>query len=148
MGLGAASLRRMRVLQAVFMAIVALYGYAAESLAPRGVELEAPFLKGVAVAAACTVLLAYFIRRKKLSPALEKLRVNPDDSEALKSWRFTILISLILAETVALFGLLIRITGGSRGASWPFFLVALILMVIWGPRLSVDNRGSATKAVQ
>jgi hypothetical protein len=147
-GQGAASLRRMRVLQAVFMAIVVLYGYAAESLAPRGVELDAPLFKGIAIAAACAVLLAYFMRRKKLSPALEKLRANSDDSEALKSWRSIILVSLILAEAVALFGLLIRIMGGSRGASWPFFLVALILMVIWGPRLAVDNRGSATKAVQ
>ena len=147
MGPGAAALKRMRVVQAVFMVVVLLYGYAAELLAPRGVELSAPFLEATVIFVACFALVAYLIRRKKLYPALEKLRVNADDSEALKSWRTVIMLSLVVAEVVALSGLVIRIMGGSRGVAWPFFVVAFILMLIWGPRLSVNAGSSATKAV-
>jgi len=52
--------------------------------------------------AAVMILIAVIVRQKTVRPALEKLRLEPDDLAALQRWRSGSLVSLILSESVAL----------------------------------------------
>ena len=93
-------------------------------------------------------LQAYYFRRKRLSPALEKLHRDPSDSRALEQWRGSITVILCLLESIALYGCILRIFGWSRPVSWPFFGLALITMLAWRPQLEVGAGASGAHSDQ
>jgi hypothetical protein len=65
-----------------------------------------------------------------------------------RHWRFSTLLSLVLAESIALYGFVLRFMGASRRVSWPFFVCALILMVVWRPQLELSAGLSGTEPNQ
>ena len=139
MGKGAASLRQMRIVYVVFLVAVLLQIYNSEWLAGNGAGYSMTFLAGIIIVAGFDVLIAYYFRRKKLFPALEKLRRDPNDIGALKQWWGATILVLVLAVSVALYGLVLRVLGASRRVAWPFFLLALILMLAWRPQLDLSG---------
>jgi len=52
----------------------------------------------------------------------------------LSGWQVGQITSLVFVETVAVFGFVLRIAGGSRWEAGPFYAVAALLMVVWRPR--------------
>jgi hypothetical protein len=144
---GAASLHQMRIVHTVFVVAVLVQIYTSEWLAGNGTGYSMTFLAGIIIVAGFDVLMAYYFRRKKLFPALEKLRRDPNDIQALKQWWGATILVLVLTMSVALYGLALRVLGASRRVAWPFFLLALILMFLWRPQLdlsgSVPEAGSA-----
>jgi hypothetical protein len=145
---GVASLRQMRFIHAVFSLTVFWIGYQAERMAGTGTGYSSVFLGAIISGAVFDALLAFYFRRKRLLPALEKLRRYANDTGALKEWRFSTILSLTLTESIALYGLVMRVLGASRRVSWPFFGVALILMLIWRPQLDLGSEASNAGAAQ
>jgi hypothetical protein len=140
---GAAELRQMRILLAVFLLTVLLLAYAAEEMAGTTAGYSETYLGVMICLAILNGMQAYYFRRNRLFPALDKLRQDPNDSSALKQWRGSITINLCLTEAIALYGFMLRFIGASRRVSWPFLGAALILMLVWRPQL--DLRGEASK---
>src|SRR5690348_408484 len=101
---GAATLRRGRITHAVFSLTVLLYVYMSEIMAPPDAKVLTLFVAAITVVACVVALVAYQFRRKKLQPALERLRQDPNDPEALKSWRLGTIVPGVLAESIGLFG--------------------------------------------
>jgi hypothetical protein len=130
------SLRHVRIVHAILVLGVFLDAHAAEQRAGKN-EAGYPtlLLATMVFLAGFDGLIAYYIRRSKLFPALEKLRRNANDLEALKQWRFSTGVSLMLAMSISLDGFAFRFLGASRGLSWLFYLPALILMLLWRPKL-------------
>jgi hypothetical protein len=89
------------------------------------------------------IFIALVVRSRMVTPAQEKLRVQTDDGGALKRWRIGSLISLVLVESVALYGFALRVMGGTRSHTWPFYLAAILIMLMWTPRLDLVSPGSA-----
>lgn len=145
---GAASLRRGRVVHAALALVILFYVYLSEFLAPPDAKVSSSFVVSIAIFACVIALIAYQIRRKKLQPAMEKLRQDPNDSEALKNWRAASIAPSILAESIGLFGFVLRFMGAGRGVSWPFFLASLVLLAMWRPRMDWNARRSKSPAVQ
>jgi hypothetical protein len=139
MSRGAASLRQMRIFHAVFLAATLLQIHNAERLAGNGTGFSTTFLIGIVFVASFDVLVAYHFRRKTIFPASEKLRRDPNDMEALKQWRKATIVVLVLAMSIGLYGLILRVLGASRRVAWPFFLLALILMLAWRPQLDLSG---------
>jgi len=144
----AANFRRGRVVHAALALTILLYVYLSEFLAPPDAKVSSPFVVSITVFACVIALIAYQIRRKKLQPALEKLQQDPNDSEALKNWRLGSIVPSVFAESIGLFGFLLRFIGAGRGASWPFFLASLVLLAMWRPQMNLNARNSATPGVQ
>jgi len=143
----AVALREMRVIYAVFLFSVVLYTIVAEQfLAKAEGSVSLTFVVAFTVLAVLNGLVAQYFRRKKLVPSLEKLRRNPGDVAALKEWRFSTLLSLVLAEPIALLGVALRALGGGRNVAWPFFAAALILLLIWRPQLEFDAEAPGSQA--
>jgi hypothetical protein len=69
-----------------------------------------------------------------MQPALEALRVDPEDALGLKNWRFASVLSGVLAEGVALLGFLIYFMGGTVAQSAVFFAAGFAAMLLWWPR--------------
>lgn len=148
MGQAAAALRQMRIVHAVFVVAVLLFVLEAELLAGNGKINSPTLLVAIAVVAILDVQIAYAFRRITLYPALRKLRLDPNNSDALKRWRSSTMVSLVLALTVGLYGLVLRFLGAARLVSWPFYLAALILILVWSPQLDLGAEAANTDTAQ
>jgi uncharacterized membrane protein YgdD (TMEM256/DUF423 family) len=71
----------------------------------------------------------------------ESLRSNANDESALKKWRTGVIVSLVMASTIVLFGVVLKFMGETWNvASW-FFIVGIVLLLAWTPRLDVSAVG-------
>jgi uncharacterized membrane protein len=132
---------------------VFLYALTAEQIMGRAnaATRNAPtatLLDGMTFVAGLDGVLAYYFRRSKLEPALDKLRRNQNGPDALKQWRFATILSLVLALSIGLVGFTLRFLGASRRVSWSFFLVALFLMLLWRPKLELASETPGAPAGQ
>jgi len=135
----------MRVIHFAFLVAVALYAYAAELVAGKTDSADSPaVLYGMTLAAGFGVLIAYYFRRTKLAPATEKLRLDPNDSQALKEWRSSTIVSLVLTLSVSLYAVALRALGAPRNVSSLFYLVTVILLLIWRPSLELRAEALGT----
>jgi hypothetical protein len=71
-----------------------------------------------------------------VQPAIESLRLAAEDVRALNRGRVGTLISFVLVECVALCGFVLRVLGAPRPQALPFYLLAILFMLAWTPRLS------------
>ena len=90
----------------------------------------------VAVAGAAVVL-----RSRMVAPSAEALRQDPGDTKALRRWQVGTLTSLVLCESIALCGLALRAVGVSFADVLPFYLAAVLLMLLWRPQLDLPSAG-------
>jgi hypothetical protein len=138
-----ASLRSMRIIYIVLLTAIVSYVFLAERiLRPATKEPPAAFVQGISICAVAMVVIAFAFRRKLLPSAVQG---EAGDITALGRWRTANLKSMILAVSVSLFGFVLRFMGSSRRVAWPFFIVSVVLMLLWWPRL--DERLSEKVAL-
>lgn len=74
--------------------------------------------------------------RFRLMPALPEMPPSEQElAPLLQRFRTCYLASFALAESVAIFGLVLRLLGGSFHETLPFFAVAVLLFGLFFPRL-------------
>jgi ABC-type polysaccharide/polyol phosphate export permease len=88
----------------------------------------------IGLVAATMFLAAIVVRMKIVQPAVDLLQTNPDDRQSVVRWRSGSIISFVLAETVILFGLAMRVSGLGRNQTIPFYVAAVVLMIFLRPR--------------
>ena len=74
-----------------------------------------------------------------ISESATKLSTNPEDTEALRTWRSGQIISFTFAETVVLFGFVLKVLGARWNVAGSFFVVGILLLVAWRPKLDVSS---------
>jgi len=74
------------------------------------------------------------IRSRKIPPAFDTLRAKPDDLASLTQWRTGAMISACLAESVALFGVVVYFLGGRVIQVAPFLVGGLAALIFWWPK--------------
>jgi F0F1-type ATP synthase membrane subunit c/vacuolar-type H+-ATPase subunit K len=130
-----AQLREMRIMHLVLIAAILSYAYVAEVIINPTTELKPVLLKAFLVLALADIAIAFFVRRRILRKATEGLRRNSSDPSALAEWRKGNVLGMVMAVSVGLYGLALRFMGASRPVSVPFYVAAVILMILWRPRL-------------
>ena len=138
-----AQLRFMRILHAVLPISILFYAAFGEKLGPaepKDLKILPPLFAAPAVV---NVLIALFFRARMVQPAEEALRLRADDALALGRWRAGNIVVLVMCESVALFGFVLRMLGGTLLISAPFYVVAILLMLLWTPRLEISRAGQS-----
>jgi hypothetical protein len=130
-----ASIRSMRILHSVFLAAIVGYIYVAERFFGHTKEVPARVVGSFLIAAVTAIVVALFYRRRFLRSAIDALRRDGSDATALVQWRAANTLSLVLAMSVSLDGVALRAMGSGREIAWLTFLVSIILMLLWTPRL-------------
>ncbi len=133
-----------RLLKLVFIAMlvsVGCYWLVSEvisaSLPVRILGPEKTLLRILGLALTVVVLYLRFGRiADLLAPA-----VTTDLAERIRKLRVTYIGSYMVAEAVAVLGLVLKILGATRLQAAPFFVVAAALLVVCYPRLPGDTRG-------
>jgi hypothetical protein len=92
---------------------------------------------------------AFLLRNKLVSRSVEKLMINPADAKAARQWEVGQIISLAMAEGVAMWGLALRMAlGGTLAQAGIFYAVSLFLLVLWTPRMPEMTGSAAQSPVQ
>jgi len=99
----------------------------------RSEALDSKFLVGCAIVALIDLAIATVVRSRKLRPAFETLRTDPNDPSALAHWRQGSILSGVQAMTVALFGMALHFVGAPTWQVVAFFVVGLAVMLFWWP---------------
>lgn len=135
------TLRDMRVLHAVYLLTVALYIYVLVLMRPQEHDVPLAIVISLVGVSAGTIAQAMFFRSRKVTPAVEILRRNPEDASALANWRFGNVLSFTLAEAIVLFGFALKYLGAEWRVAGLFFAVGTFLFLVWTPRLDVSATG-------
>jgi F0F1-type ATP synthase membrane subunit c/vacuolar-type H+-ATPase subunit K len=133
------ALKVLQIVRGVLLLSVVLYFVMAEQIlrssdAMPGKVPDPVVLYVLVLTAIVSLFIAAVLRRKLFGNAEEVLLAQPGDGAALTRWRTGHLLFLALCEAVALYGFVLRILGFPRMQALPFFLVAFVAMVLFGPR--------------
>ncbi len=132
------AVRLTRIVHAVFLLSIIFMAVAAEKAAPLDAK-DVRMLQGV-LALACISDLGFALWfRRRIPRAVEALRAKPEDPAPLEQWRTANLVTFAVCEAIALFGVVLRFLGGSFGDSAPFYAVAILMMLVWTPRLDLER---------
>ena len=103
----------------------------------------APYLPAILVVVSVTdAAIGYFRRSKYLADAAKAFQIDPESPAGLRNWRVANVLSFVFAQTISLFGFVLKFLGSSWNIAGIFFGVGLLLLIIWTPRkIQVMPRG-------
>jgi hypothetical protein len=133
------ALRNLRLVHTVFLLTVVLYIVVIGFVPATTRQPQAMLLYVFAAIGFSDVLFAFLLRSQLVTPPAEALRVNPDDAAALQKWRSGNLISFVLAETLALLGLVLKFLGFGWNIAGVFFAVSIALLMLFTPKLELET---------
>jgi hypothetical protein len=135
------ALRVARVLHVALIVMVVIEFDVSYRLAPIQNQISPIIVYAITFVCLNDIGVAAFLRTRMIRPSEESLRSNPNDELPLRKWRAGVIISLGMASTIVLFGVLLRLMGATWNvASW-FFIVGILLLLAWTPRLDVSAVG-------
>jgi hypothetical protein len=136
MSLAQKSLQSARIIHvALLFAALAYVVVALYVASPAKGQVPKAVVGGLGLGAFSLLVVAIFFRTKFVQLGAEKLRVNGDDERGARLWRTGTIVSLVFAESIVMFGLVMRMIGASWNVSGIFYVVGMLAMLAWWPRL-------------
>lgn len=129
-----AALKSLRIVQLAMLASIVAYGIAGQIVGPGPRAVNPALNYGFTTMAIMIVGVIFVVRRTLVLPAADNLAAHPDDSLALNHWKAGYLATYVLCEVLALFGLVLRISGGNLQQSLPFYIGGFVLLFFFAPR--------------
>jgi F0F1-type ATP synthase membrane subunit c/vacuolar-type H+-ATPase subunit K len=128
-----------RILRFVHLAIllsIPLYALLGEFAGPSpGAAGDFGFLHKVLLAVTVASFGIFTLMRiTMVRPAEDALSRNPDDATAIGRWTTGSIVTYALSESVAIFGLVVRLLGGNFAQAVPFYAAAFLLLIFVVPR--------------
>jgi len=128
------ALKTLRTVQWAMLASIVLYPIIGRVVGPpsRGVDATLSYL--FATLSVAIVGAIFVVRRTLVLRAGESLATRPEDSLSLNHWRTGYIATYVLCESLALFGLILRLRGSPVEASVYYYLGGFILLLFFWPR--------------
>jgi hypothetical protein len=79
------------------------------------------------------------VRRTLVLQSAAMLATRPNDLATLNRWRAGYVMTYALSESIALFGLVLRVIGFTLSQVWSFYIASFILLLFFGPRRPVTE---------
>jgi F0F1-type ATP synthase membrane subunit c/vacuolar-type H+-ATPase subunit K len=136
-------LRRLRLIQLAQIAVIPIFVSIAEIGREPGSSdwtLRHWLVMGLALWAA---LGGFRFRRRMIHRSEEALAEDASNPKALKQWEAGNVVVLAMAESIVLWGLVVRMVLG--GALWQaslFYAAGLLLLLLWTPRMPITTPAS------
>ena len=128
--------RTLRIIHIAFLASLVMFIMVGEFLArERSEQPELPpvFLPALAVIGISNAFAAITFRRKA-EVAAEALVRNPEDLSLWQRWQGSNIASFALAESIVLFGWILRFMGAELAIAAVFYAAGFVTMLICTPR--------------
>ena len=133
----AKALKEMRVLHAGFVMTWFLFIVCIQVVRPVERPVTPAIIYAVTAVAISDVAIGFVLRKKRVDAFLELLRKQPENTNAIAQWRSGNIRSFVQAETVTLFGLVLKFLGAGWAVAGCFFFVGIALFLLWTPRMDV-----------
>jgi len=132
------ALKVLRAVQWAMLVSVVLYAIVGQVAGPtpRGIDPTLSYLFATLSVAIVGAILV--VRRTLVLRAGESLVSRPDDSLSLSHWRTGYIATYVLCESLAVFGLILRLRASPVVASVPYYLGGFILLLFFWPRRPAD----------
>jgi hypothetical protein len=127
-------LKKLRLVQALLLLTIPPYVYGGQVFGPakpKDIKAIGLFL---AVLAAFNIWYVLSRGRRAVAKASDILRSRGDDALATRRWYGANVVSLTSNQALAVYGLILRIFGGTLLQAVPFYACALVLLLISTPR--------------
>src|SRR5271165_7014017 len=140
MGVREKSVQQVRVIHVAFVVTWFLFIFILQyEVKPAERPIEPITVAALALAAVSSVSVGWTMRGKHLAMAAEVLQREPEDAAAIARWRFANILSCAFAESVTLFGFMLKMMGARWTIAGWFFAGGMILLLLWWPRLEASN---------
>jgi hypothetical protein len=130
-----AALRLVRLVQIAMLVSVVLIGAVGE-LVGRSADANDTLFYTLTLVSISTLGAAFVVRRTLVLPAEALLQTKPQDALLQARWKAAYVFLYALCEALALFGLILRLTGFGLAHVWGFYLGGFLLLILFSPRLS------------
>jgi mannose/fructose/N-acetylgalactosamine-specific phosphotransferase system component IIC len=128
------ALRIVRLAQIAILVGVVVFVFAGEFAGVR-LTVDAKVLYAIPFASISLIGAILVVRKTLVLQSETELRAKPGDAVALARWKSGYIVTYVLCEALALFGLLLRIMGSSRSQVWPYYAGGIVLILLFWPRL-------------
>jgi hypothetical protein len=98
------------------------------------VQSDQFFTIAMAVAAVVTLVLALLFRIKLVRRASQLLQTNPSDAASITNWRKGQLLTMVLAETLSLYGVALLATGTPQTQAAFFYAAGIAATLLFYPK--------------
>jgi formate-dependent nitrite reductase membrane component NrfD len=129
------AIRVLRIVHGALLGAAFLYVFMAEKLNEgREPKSTSVIYMAIAVMAVAVVVISFVFRIRMVGSSEEKLRLDATDATALARWRAGNVVTLALAESVVLYGLVLRFVGATTAQAVPFYLAGIAMLLLFTPR--------------
>jgi len=128
------SLRVVRLIRLIMLSSVVIYAGMATWLGHPSAQPSFTLFYGLTVMAASLVLIILIVRRTMVVRAEAVLADQPGNVDALKRWQAGYLVTYVLCEALALYGLVLQFLGFTLSQVATFYVAAIALMLFFSPR--------------
>lgn len=132
-----AALKLARMVHAAMLIALILYVFLGEWVPHPPRTPSSVLFYVVTVLAIAMIGVMFVMRRANVVPAEQTLSAEPGNSAALQRWRLGQMVTLALCESLGLYGLVLRFLGFTLSQVLPFYVVSLVLLLYFRPRLPV-----------
>ncbi len=126
--------RTVRIVHFAVLLTIPIYGVVGEFTGPQDAKDVAWLQQILMVVAAASIVLMLLVRKHRVSPAEEALRLRPEEADSLGRWVLGNVASFALCQSVGVCGLVLRLLGGTLAQSLPFYVAAIGLLLLLWPR--------------
>ena len=134
-----AILRNLRIMYALYLITIPLFLCALVLMRPQERHVPLAITVSLVALSGWLIFIALSFRSRKILPALEMLRRNPEDAAALSNWYVGNVTSFAFAETIVLFGVVLKLFGAGWKVAGVFFALGVFLFLVWTPRLDLPT---------
>src|ERR1700757_2412654 len=128
------AIKVIRAIQIALLVSVVLYVIVGERVGTIP-KLNDPVVFYVLSLATVTIVgVILVVRRTLVLQSAAALAVRPNDLATLNRWRTGYVMTYALSESIALFGLVLRLIGFTLSQVWSFYIAAFILLLFFRPR--------------
>jgi len=136
------AIRTVQLIRMALLASIVLYVVVGEILGSkslyRGNQTIFFALAGMTIS---IVVGIFAMRRILVLPSQTVLASNSSDLNALNRWRTGYIVIYAMSEAIAMFGLVLRVTGFTLTQVVPFYIAGVLLILYFSPRQPSDQMG-------
>jgi hypothetical protein len=128
-----AALRTVRLIQIAMLVSIGIYAVVGEVAGAR-LTTDAKTLYAISFASISLVGAILVVRKTLVLQSEVELKEKPGDPAVVARWKTGYIVTYVLCEALALFGLLLRFMGFTLTSVWPYYVGAFVLLLLFWPR--------------
>jgi len=132
------SVKLVRVLQIAMLGAILLFVGVGEAVGSVSHINNMTMFYVLSMVTVTIVGVILVVRRTLVTQSANALALRPADAPTLGRWRAGYIMTYALSEAIALFGVVLRLTGFTFSQVVPFYVAGFTLLLFFGPRRPVS----------